>query len=130
MRVKSKMGRIGHRARVGRARRVLVLARSLNLKSQSEWDALARSGKLPPGLPRAPHMVYADDGWSSWGDSSARASRSRAVVTTSSVSQYGRYGYRKVAALLRQAGWTINVKRVERIWQREHFTFWPTISPA
>jgi putative transposase len=33
--------------------------------------------------------------------------------------QYGRYGYRKVAALLRQAGWTINDKRVERIWQRE-----------
>jgi putative transposase len=33
--------------------------------------------------------------------------------------QYGRYGYRKVAALLRQAGWTINDNRVERIWQRE-----------
>ena len=33
--------------------------------------------------------------------------------------QYGRYRYRKVAALLRQAGWTINDKRVERIWQRE-----------
>jgi putative transposase len=33
--------------------------------------------------------------------------------------QYGRYGYRKVAALLRQAGWTINDKRVERIWQCE-----------
>src|SRR5215211_7619214 len=33
--------------------------------------------------------------------------------------QYGRYGYRKVAALLRQAGWIINDKRVERIWQRE-----------
>jgi putative transposase len=33
--------------------------------------------------------------------------------------QYGRYGYRKVAALLRQAGWIINDKLVERIWQRE-----------
>src|SRR5215472_16510797 len=33
--------------------------------------------------------------------------------------QYGRYGYRKVAALLRQAGWIINDKRVERIWRRE-----------
>ena len=32
--------------------------------------------------------------------------------------QYGRYGYRKIAELLRQAGWTINDKRVERIWQR------------
>ena len=29
--------------------------------------------------------------------------------------QYGRYGYRKIAELLRQAGWTINDKRVERI---------------
>jgi putative transposase len=29
--------------------------------------------------------------------------------------QYGRYGYRKVAGLLRQAGWIINDKRVERI---------------
>src|SRR6516162_3711782 len=33
--------------------------------------------------------------------------------------QYGRYGYHKIAELLRQAGWTINDKRVERIWQRE-----------
>jgi transposase InsO family protein len=28
-------------------------------------------------------------------------------------------GYRKIAGLLRQAGWTINDKRVERIWRRE-----------
>ena len=33
--------------------------------------------------------------------------------------QYGRYGYRKVAALLRQAGWLISDGRVERIWKRE-----------
>jgi transposase InsO family protein len=32
---------------------------------------------------------------------------------------YGRYGYRRIAALLRQAGWAVNVKRVERIWRRE-----------
>jgi hypothetical protein len=31
--------------------------------------------------------------------------------------QYGRYGYRKIAWLLRQAGWEINDKRVERIWR-------------
>src|SRR6186713_1586782 len=29
--------------------------------------------------------------------------------------QYGRYGYRKIAELLRRAGWLINDKRVERI---------------
>jgi len=33
--------------------------------------------------------------------------------------QYGRYGYRKIAELLRQAGWLVNDKRVERIWKRE-----------
>ena len=34
--------------------------------------------------------------------------------------QYGRYGYRKIAELLRTtAGWIVNDKRVERIWRRE-----------
>jgi transposase InsO family protein len=34
--------------------------------------------------------------------------------------QYGRYGYRKIAELLRrQAGWVVNDKRVERIWKQE-----------
>lgn len=32
---------------------------------------------------------------------------------------YGRYGYRRVAALLRADGWPVNVKRVWRIWRRE-----------
>ncbi|WP_192963700.1 IS3 family transposase [Phycobacter azelaicus] len=33
--------------------------------------------------------------------------------------QYGRYGYRRIAALLRDAGWEVNDKRVERLWRRE-----------
>ena len=34
--------------------------------------------------------------------------------------QYGRYGYRKIAELLRTtAGWVVNDKRVERVWRRE-----------
>jgi putative transposase len=33
--------------------------------------------------------------------------------------QYGRYGYRRIAALLRDAGWQVNDKRVERLWRRE-----------
>lgn len=33
--------------------------------------------------------------------------------------QYGRYGYRRITALLRHAGWVVNRKRVERIWRRE-----------
>jgi len=33
--------------------------------------------------------------------------------------QYGRYGYRRITALLRAEGWSCNHKRVERIWRRE-----------
>ncbi len=32
---------------------------------------------------------------------------------------YGRYGYRRVTALLRREGWRVNHKRVERLWRRE-----------
>jgi putative transposase len=34
-------------------------------------------------------------------------------------SEYGRYGYRRITALMRQEGWVVNHKRVERIWRRE-----------
>jgi len=33
--------------------------------------------------------------------------------------EYGRYGYRRVTALLNRQGWQVNHKRVERIWRRE-----------
>jgi transposase InsO family protein len=33
--------------------------------------------------------------------------------------EYGRYGYRRVTALLRMEGWCVNHKRVQRIWRRE-----------
>jgi len=33
--------------------------------------------------------------------------------------QYRRYGYRRVTGLLHAAGWSVNHKRVERIWRRE-----------
>jgi putative transposase len=33
--------------------------------------------------------------------------------------QYGRYGYRRIVAMLRDAGWHLNDKRVERLWRRE-----------
>ena len=32
---------------------------------------------------------------------------------------YGRYGYRRITALLHREGWHVNHKRVERIWRRE-----------
>jgi len=33
--------------------------------------------------------------------------------------RYGRYGYRRITALLKQESWMVNHKRVERIWRRE-----------
>ncbi len=33
--------------------------------------------------------------------------------------KYGRYGYRRITALLHQAGWAVNKKRVARIWRSE-----------
>ena len=41
----------------------------------------------------------------------------RAIVDLAS--EYGRYGYRRITALLRHQGWQVNHKRVERIWRRE-----------
>lgn len=34
-------------------------------------------------------------------------------------SRYGRYSYRRVTALLRNEGWIVNHKRLERIWRQE-----------
>ena len=34
-------------------------------------------------------------------------------------SEYGRYGYRRITALLRNEGWIVNHKRVQRIWRQE-----------
>ena len=48
---------------------------------------------------------------------SQEARLSAAVVRLAS--QFGRYGYRRITALLRQEGWWVNHKRVERIWRRE-----------
>ena len=33
--------------------------------------------------------------------------------------KYGRYGYRRITAMLNREGWRVNHKRVERIWRRE-----------
>ena len=33
--------------------------------------------------------------------------------------QYGRYGYRRVTAILHGEGWKVNPKRVERLWRQE-----------
>jgi putative transposase len=41
----------------------------------------------------------------------------RAIITLAS--NYGRYGYRRITALLRIAGWQVGKDRVQRIWRRE-----------
>lgn len=41
------------------------------------------------------------------------------AAITELATKYGRYGYRRITALLRQAGWRVNTKRVERIWRQE-----------
>ncbi|CAN0601837.1 unnamed protein product, partial [Ectocarpus sp. 12 AP-2014] len=38
---------------------------------------------------------------------------------TQFASDYGRYGYRRITALLRAEGWRVNHKRIERLWRRE-----------
>ncbi len=53
----------------------------------------------------------------------ARVGRSDEAALTADITalaeQYGRYGYRRITALLRSSGWAVNAKRVERIWRRE-----------
>jgi len=38
---------------------------------------------------------------------------------TELASEYGRYGYRRITALMRREGWRVNHKHVERIWREE-----------
>jgi putative transposase len=44
--------------------------------------------------------------------------RLRARITTLA-REYGRYGYRRITALVRSEGWRVHHKRVERIWRQE-----------
>ena len=41
----------------------------------------------------------------------------RAVMALAA--QYGRYGYRRITALLQSSGWPVGKDRVQRIWRRE-----------
>jgi len=38
---------------------------------------------------------------------------------TELATEYGRYGYRRITALLQREGWRANHKRIERLWRRE-----------
>jgi putative transposase len=41
----------------------------------------------------------------------------RAIIALAS--EYGRYGYRRITVLLREAGWNVGKDLVERMWRRE-----------
>ena len=60
----------------------------------------------PRSTQRKPHRVRDDE-----------APLTAAIIQLASA--YGRYGYRRVTALLRIDGWQVNRKRVQRIWRRE-----------
>jgi len=51
------------------------------------------------------------------GASGEEEALSRRIVELAT--RYGRYGYRRITALLRRDSWRVNHKRVERIWRRE-----------
>jgi len=44
----------------------------------------------------------------------------RTIITLAA--EYDRYGYRRITALLRIAGWRVGKGRVQRIWRREGLT--------
>ena len=50
-------------------------------------------------------------------DADDEAALTEAIVRLASA--YGRYGYRRITAMLQTEGWIVNHKRVERIWRRE-----------
>jgi hypothetical protein len=58
-------------------------------------------------LDAAPHAPCPDD----------EAALTEAIVGLAA--EYGRYGYRRITAMLRTRGWHVNAKRVQRIWRRE-----------
>src|SRR5207302_965929 len=43
-------------------------ARNLDLQSASEWRAYSKSGKKPADIPGHPYTIYAQAGWTNWGD--------------------------------------------------------------
>jgi hypothetical protein len=50
-------------------------------------------------------------------DEDRLARLTQAIISLAS--QYGRYGYRRITALLQRADWQVGKDRVERIWRRE-----------
>ena len=45
-----------------------VFARSLKLRSKTEWFQYRKSGERPDDIPKSPNDVYKNDGWKGWID--------------------------------------------------------------
>ena len=65
-----------------------------------------RLANQPRGTQRYTTMVRADED-----------ALTQAIIGLAS--EYGRYGYRRITWLLRDAGWAVGTDRVQRIWRRE-----------
>jgi hypothetical protein len=45
-----------------------IFVQSLKLKNIQEWKKYCDDGKIPEGIPKAPHHIYKNSGWKDWGD--------------------------------------------------------------
>jgi putative transposase len=81
---------------------VVHVHRSLEISERRACRTLGQ----PRSTQRRPHQVRDDE-----------AALTAAIIRLASA--YGRYGYRRITALLRAEGWRVNAKRVQRIWRRE-----------
>jgi putative transposase len=84
---------------------VTYVRNSLGQEQVSERRACRVLGQLRSTQRRQAHVP----------DEEPRLIRDMVALAT----QYGRYGYRRVTALLRRDGWKVNHKRVERLWRQE-----------
>ena len=85
-----------------RRKLILKVCHKLNVSERRACDVLEQC--------RATQRYDSSDG----GDEERLATQIIELAT-----RYGRYGYRRITAMLRQEGWQVNHKRVERIWRRE-----------
>jgi transposase InsO family protein len=84
--------------------------RKVILKVQDKLDVSQRRACKVLGQPRKAQRVIPNIT-----DEEARLVARIVELAT----QYGRYGYRRITAMLKQDGWQVNHKRVERIWRQE-----------
>lgn len=75
-----------------------VFVRGLGLRSVEGWRDYIKSGLKPDDIPSAPHFVYANDGWTGWGDWLGT------TVIAAFLSSYRYRYFKKLRALARELG--------------------------